>query len=60
MEPTAYHKADEWNDDDSASTDVRSGSFMEELRIKVRKVETEVSTIIGTETKIVKQVLETS
>ena len=65
MEPNAYHKAEDWNDDDNASTEVHSDSFKVELMIDVfqnlksmkeHNVDIEVSTIIGTETKIVKQV----
>ena len=65
MESNAYHSAEDWNDDDNASTEVHSDSFRVEWRIDVfqnvksmkeHKVDIEVSPIIGTETKIVKQV----
>ena len=35
MESNAYHKAEDWNDDDNASTEVHSGSFRVEWRIDV-------------------------
>ena len=65
LEPNAYRKAEDLNGDDDASTFGHSDSFMVELRIEVvqdvkamkeHKVDIEVSTIIGTEAKIVKQV----
>ena len=65
MESSAYHEAEDWNDNDNASTEVHSDRVRVELRIDVfqnvtsmkeHQVDIEVSTIIGTETKIVKQV----
>ena len=62
MESNAYHKAEDWNDDDM---EVHIDSFMVELRVDVfqdvkamkeHKVDIEVLTIIGTEAKIMKQV----
>ena len=51
VEPSAYHKAEDLNDDDHANTYRHSDSFTVELRMDIK-----VSTIIGTEAKIVKQV----
>ena len=65
MESNAYHKAEDWNDNHNASTEVHSDRVRVELRIDVfqnvtsmkeHQVDIEVSAIIGTETKIVKQV----
>ena len=65
IEPNAYHKPEDLNDDDNATKDGHSDSFMVELRIdlfqdakalKEHKVDCEVSTTIGTETKIVTHV----
>ena len=65
MEPNAYHQAEDFNDDVNGTRDGHSDSFMVELRIdlfqdvkamKEYNVDFEVSAIIGTETKIVKQV----
>ena len=35
MEPNAYHKAEDWNDDDNTSTEVHCDSFGMDLRIDV-------------------------
>ena len=65
MEPHAYHKAEYWDEDDSTNTVVHSVSFRVEWRmdvfqdvkaLKEHKVDSEAATIIGTATKIVKQV----
>ena len=65
MEPNAYHKAKDLNNDDDASMYGHNDNFMVELRINVfqdvkamkeHKVDIKVSTIIGTEAKIVTQV----
>ena len=65
MESNTCHKAEDMNDDDNASTEVHSDSFRVEWRINVfhnvksmkeHKVDIEVSTIIGIETKMVQQV----
>ena len=61
MEPNAYDKAVGVNDDDNANTEVHSDSFgvgwtievfQNMTSMKEHKVDIEVSTIIGTETKI--------
>ena len=61
MEPNANHKAVDGNDDDNANTEVPSDSFRVEWTIEVfqnvtsmkeHDVDIEVSTIVGTETKI--------
>ena len=65
MEPHAYHKAEYWDEDDSTKTVVHSVSFRVEWRMDVFQdvkalkehiVDSEAATIIGTATKIVKQV----
>ena len=64
-EPNAHHKAEDLNNDDDASLYGHRDSFKVELRIDVlqdanamqeHKVGIKVSTIIGTEAKIVKQI----
>ena len=59
-----FTKAEDGNDDDNASTEVQSDSFRVELTIEVfpnvksmkeHRVDVEVSTVVGTETKIVMQ-----
>ena len=63
--PNAYHEAEDLNDNNDTSTCGQSDSFIVELRINVlqdvkamkeHKVDIEVSTISGTEAKVVKQV----
>ena len=65
MEPNAYHQAEDLDDNDNATKDGLSDRVMAELRIDVfqdvkamteHNVDLEVSTIIGTETKIVEKV----
>ena len=64
MEPNAFHKAKDLNNNDDASLYGHSDSFKVEVRIvfqdvnamKEHKVDIKVSTIIGTEVNIVKQV----
>ena len=51
MEPNAYHKATDLNNDDDASMYGHNDSFMVGLRMDIK-----VSTIIGFEAKIAKQV----
>ena len=60
-----YHKREDLNNDDDVSLYGHRGSFMVELRIDVlqdanamkeHKEDTTVSTITGTEAKIVKQI----
>ena len=58
LEPHAYHKAEDLNNDDDASMHGHSDSFMVELRIdefQDMKAMKEHTKIIGTEAKIVKQ-----
>ena len=65
MERNAYHQAEDMNDNFNATKDGHTDSVMVELRIDVfqdvkeikeHKVDLKLSTIIGTENKIVKQV----
>ena len=59
MEPNAYHKANNLNNDDDASLFGHSVElrivFQDVNAMKKHKVDIKVSTIVGTETKIVKQ-----
>ena len=65
MEPDAYHEAEDLDDNDDATLHGHRDSFEAELKIDVlqdanamkeHKVDITVSTIIGTEAKILKQV----
>ena len=65
MEPNAYHTAEYWDVDDSASAVVRRDSFMVASRIDVcqnvkvlneHQVDSEEATIVDTKTKIANQV----
>ena len=64
MEPTAYHIAGDWNDDDNANTEIHNDNLRVELKIevfqdaqalKMHKMDIKMSTIIGIAAKIVKQ-----